>query len=120
MLLYEEPETHLHPETIEKLCEILVKIYHHVQTGVEHNLVMLFTSHSQFFLDFLMLSLERVYKLDKMQQIYSLVHLVTDERGYTRSKRIETTREGYEESPYEEEERKIHNELIDMYNEYED
>ena len=120
MLLYEEPETHLHPKTIEKLCEILVKIYHHVQTGEEHNLVMLFTSHSQFFLDFLLLSLERVYKLDKMQQIYSLVHLETDERGYTRSKRIETTREGYEESPYEEEERKIHNELIDMYNEYED
>ena len=120
MLLYEEPETHLHPKTIEKLCEILVKIYHHVQPGTEHNLVMLFTSHSQFFLDFLLLSLERVYKLDKMQQIYSLVHLETDERGYTRSKRIETTREGYEESPYEEEERKIHNELIDMYNEYED
>ena len=118
ILFYEEPETHLHPSSIEKLCELLVKIYHYIQSGEEHNLVMLFTTHSGFFLNFLFLALERKYGLSKMKEILSVIRLFTDESGGTKSEAIMITEEGYSGSPFDEEELKIYEELTRLYNKY--
>ena len=118
VLFYEEPETHLHPSSIEKLCELLVKVYHYIQSGEEHNLVMLFTTHSGFFLNFLFLALERRYGLSKMKEILSITRLFTDESGGTKSEAIMITEEGYSGSPFDEEELKIYEELTRLYNKY--
>ena len=118
MLFYEEPETHLHPSSIEKLCDLLVKMYLYIQSGEEHNLAMLFTTHSGFFLNFLFLALERKYELDKIKEILSVVRLFTDKNGNTESEAIMITEEGYSESPFDEEELKIYEDLTRLYNKY--
>ena len=117
-LFYEEPETHLHPSSIKKLCDLLVKIYQYIQSGEEHNLAMLFTTHSGFFLNFLFLALERKYGLSKMKEILSVIRLSTDESGGTKSEAIRITEEGYSGSPFDEEELKIYEELTRLYNKY--
>ena len=118
MLFYEEPETHLHPSSIEKLCDLLVKMYQYIQSGEEHNLAMVFTTHSGFFLNFLFLALEREYGLNKMKEILSVVRLFTDDSGSSESEAIMITEEGYSGSPFDEEELKIYEELTRLYDKY--
>ena len=118
ILFYEEPETHLHPSSIEKLCDLLVKIYQYIQSGKKHNLAMVFTTHSGFFLNFLFLALERKYGLSNMKEILSVIRLFTDESGGTKSEAIMITEEGYSGSPFDEEELKIYEELTRLYNKY--
>ena len=118
MLFYEEPETHLHPNSIRKLCDLFVKIYHNFQSGEEHSLAMFFTTHSGFFLDFLFIALERKYGLDRMKNILSVVRLFTDDNGGAKSEPIEVTKEGYSDSPFDEEDLMAYKALIDVYNKH--
>ena len=118
MLFYEFPETHLHPSSIRKLCDLFVKIYDNFQSEEEHNLAMFFTTHSGFFLDFLFIALEQKYGLNRMKEILSVVRLFTDENGGAKSEPIEITKEGYSDSPFDEEDLKIYKALIDVYNKH--
>ena len=79
---------------------------------------MFFTTHSGFFLDFLFIALERKYGLDRMKKILSVVRLFTDDNGGAKSEPIEVTKEGYSDSPFDEEDLMAYKALLDVYNKH--
>ena len=95
LLVYEEPEIHLHPEAIAELSRLLVKLH---LTNNEFSII--FTTHSDYFMSYLLVYLAEYYSSEKISSQYSIVLLEEDGSSFSTSKEIKIGKGGFEINLY--------------------
>ena len=95
LLVYEEPEIHLHPEAIAELSRLLVKLH---LTNNEFSII--FTTHSDYFMSYFLVYLAKHYSYEKISSQYSIILLEDDESSLSTSKEIKIGKRGFEINLY--------------------
>ena len=95
LLVYEEPEIHLHPETIAELSKLLVKLH-----TTNSDFSVIFTTHSDYFMSYLLVYLAKHYSYEEISSQYSIILLEEDGNSLSTSKEIKIGKRGFEINLY--------------------
>ena len=100
LLIYEEPEINLHPKFIAELCKLLATLHTTSADNKNESFSLIFTTHSDYFMNYLLVYLAQHYSLEEISSHYNVILLEEDDSSFTTSRTIEIGQRGFEANLY--------------------
>ena len=119
VLVYEEPEQGLHPDSLHWFYKLVIKMYD-VFARNELDFGLICTSHHPYFLEGILNEQIYAYGLLNISSHYQAVLFTLDDQGMTIGTALEIDGEGYNPNPFTDANVSLYNESAKWRTEYED